>query len=96
MYLLVDDVCHLLEEICVLFAEQFFQILESIDCTIEIDFVYEIVSHFYLLQLHLSIRFVPFLLLRSFVYQNYPYLRHYNINSNYEMVHIESHLITFR
>ena len=51
IYLLIDDGGHFGDEIGVLFTEQLFEILKPIDCAIEIDLVYEVVCHFYFVQL---------------------------------------------
>lgn len=55
-YLLVGNFVYFFVESGVFFAEQLFEILESIHSAIEIYLVYQIVGHFQFLQLRLDLR----------------------------------------
>jgi hypothetical protein len=53
VYLSIDAVSYRRYKLAVLLSEELFQIFESIDCAVKINFFYEIVCQFYLVDLSL-------------------------------------------
>jgi len=76
IYLLKDDVVYALGKAFMLLTQKLLEILEAIDCAVEINFVDEIVCYFEFMELLLYLGFDLFLLLGFLVNKNHFYIRH--------------------